>query len=367
MRKIGFMVNPVAGMGGAVGLKGTDGEMYLKALELGASPVSPGQAIELLRNIRHKEEIYFLSAPGMMGETWLNQLALQYEVVGKIDGKMTTSQDTIRIGREILEKGAEMIIFVGGDGTARDIYQVVGVDIPVIAVPAGVKIFSGIFAISARAAASLVDEFVEGSGFTTEEILDIDEAAYRNSQLQSQLFGYMMTPQAQAYIQHSKSPSDSSGSELEDQLASAEWVVEQIKPDTLYLLGPGTTIKAVTEILELPKTLLGIDALYNGRIIQADLNENDILALFDKYPKRFLVVTPIGGNGFIFGRGNKQFTAQVIKQVGIKNVIVVSTPEKVSHLIQLRVDTHDEELDKSLSGYRQIIIGYRESRMMKVV
>lgn len=367
MKKIGLIINPVAGMGGAVGLKGTDGEMYQKSLELGAKPVSPDQAIELVKTIRLKEDILFFTAPGNMGEHWLQDLLPNYEIVGKLNGKISTSQDTMRIAKQMVERGAELLIFVGGDGTARDIYTIVGVDIPVIAVPAGVKIFSGIFAINARAAAQLVDLFVEGSGFTTEEILDIDEDAYRSNELKSQLFGYMITPQSQGFIQHSKSATTSSGSELEDQLASAEWVVEQLKPDTLYLLGPGTTIKAITDVMELSKTLLGVDALYNGAIIQSDLNELDILSLFQHYPERYIVVTPIGGNGFIFGRGNKQLSAQVIRQTGQKNIIVVSTPQKIGQLNQLRVDTHDEELDKSLAGYRQVIIGYRESRMVNVI
>ncbi len=367
MKTIGMIINPVAGMGGAVGLKGTDGEMYQKALELGAQPVAPDQARDFLQHINRKDQIQFLAAPGAMGANLLEEMALPYQVIGNLNGRPSNSADTIEISREMVSKGADLIVFVGGDGTARDLYTAVGVETPVIAIPAGVKIFSGIFAVSARAAAGLLDAFLDESGFTTEEILDIDETAYRNNQLQSQLFGYMKTPQASAFLQHSKSASQSSGSELDDQLASAEWVVEKMLPDTLYLLGPGTTVKAITDVMGLQKTLLGVDALYNGEIIQMDLNERNILALLEKYPQHFVVVTPIGGNGFIFGRGNKQFTAKVIRKVGVKNIIIVSTPGKVSSLAQLRVDTHDETLDQDLAGFRQVVIGYRESRMIKVV
>ena len=367
MKTIGMIINPVAGMGGAVGLKGTDGEMYQKALELGAQPVAPDQARDFLQHINRKDQIQFLAAPGAMGANLLREMALPYQVIGNLNGRPSNSADTITISREMVSKGADLIVFVGGDGTARDLYTAVGVETPVIAIPAGVKIFSGIFAVSARAAAGLLNAFLDESGFTTEEILDIDETAYRNNQLQSQLFGYMKTPQASTFLQHSKSASQSSGSELHDQLALAEWVVEKMLPDTLYLLGPGTTVKAITDVMGLQKTLLGVDALHNGEIILMDLSERDILALLEKYPQHFVIVTPIGGNGFIFGRGNKQFTAQVIRKIGVKNIIIVSTPGKVSSMAQLRVDTHDETLDQDLTGFRQVVIGYRESRMIKVV
>lgn len=368
MKQVGLIVNPIAGMGGAVGLKGTDGTMYRKAVELGAEPVTPERTRILLENISHKKEIHFLVAPGKMGEDHLVDNDYSYEVVGNLpsDGN-TNSDDTIRIGHQIVEQGAELIIFVGGDGTARNIYDVVGLELPVVAVPSGVKIFSGVFAVNPIAAAGLVDTFIEGSGFTEEEVLDIDEQAYRDNKLQSQLYGYLRVPQSQGFIQHSKSASSLSGSDIENKHEAAEWFVEKMEADTLYLLGPGTTIQAITEIMGLEKTLLGVDALYDEEILDTDLNENGILSLLSSYRECKIVVTPIGGNGFIFGRGNKQFSPKILQIVGIGNIIVVSTKEKISGLNQLRVDTGDSELDKAFQGYREVIIGYRESRMIKVL
>jgi predicted polyphosphate/ATP-dependent NAD kinase len=368
MKHIGLIINPVAGMGGAVGLKGTDGDMYDKAVELGASPVTPERARDMLDHITQKDQIQFLVGSGDMGENILKDYSFPYQVAdGKSENERTNAEDTIRICKHMVEEGAELIVFVGGDGTARDIYDAIGLDYPVVAVPSGVKIFSGVFAVSAAAAAKLIDMFIEGGSFVEEEVLDIDEDAYRDNKLQARLYGYLRVPKEMNYIQHSKSASSQAASEIENKVETAEWVIEKIEPGVLYLLGPGTTIQAVTDSLNLEKTLLGVDAFYGGKIIQKDLNENQILKVLEQYPKRKIVITPIGGNGFIFGRGNKQFTPRVLREVGLKNILIVSTKEKLGNLQNLRVDTGDKELDDQLHGYREVINGYRESRMVRVL
>jgi predicted polyphosphate/ATP-dependent NAD kinase len=365
MKKIGLIVNPIAGMGGTVGLKGTDAGRHLQAMKLGAKPVTPGKTEDLLTHIQKLDEIVFLAAPGKMGGRYLEQAGIKYQVVGEI-GEETTAEDTICISRQMVEREAELLIFVGGDGTARDIYDAVDSHIPVIAVPAGVKIFSGVFAVNAYAAAALVDAFLDGAQVSEEEVLDIDEEAYRENRLESRLYGYLLVPKERDFVQHSKAASSEYGSEMENKHDVAEWVVENMQPGTLYILGPGTTVKAIADYLELPKTLLGIDALYEGKIIQQDLNENDLLKILDKYPKRKLVITPIGGNGFIFGRGNKQISPQVITSVGKENIIIVGTHEKIENLDCFRVDTGDDEVDQELSGFMEVKWGYREARIMRV-
>jgi predicted polyphosphate/ATP-dependent NAD kinase len=363
---IGLIVNPVAGMGGSVGLKGTDGkEMVRKAKELGAEPVTPGRTKDLLSHIRHKEDIELLVSPGVMGERYVDASVVPYEVIGEI-GEATSAEDTRRIARQMVERGADLLIFVGGDGTARDIYDAIGASTPVVGVPAGVKVFSSAFAVSARAAAEMVDAYIEGASLAEEEVLDIDEQAFREDRLASRLYGYLSVPEVRRFLQPGKTASNVTPPSQLNKREVAAFIVEDMDPHTLYLLGPGTTVKAIAEEMDLPKTLLGVDAVSAGQLVGRDLNEQGILHLFERYPSRAIVVTPIGGNGFIFGRGSKQFTPRVIKQVGRKNILAVGTRDKISKLDFLRVDTGDIEVDEMLSGYLKVWIDYREAILMKV-
>jgi len=363
--KVGLIVNPVAGMGGSVGLKGTDGDMYKKALELGAEPVTPKRTHDVLNHIEHKNAITLLVAPGEMGAHYVADLELPFTVVGEI-GEMTSAEDTQRIAHQLVAQGAELLIFAGGDGTARDIYDAVGTEIPVVGVPSGVKVFSAAFALSARAAADMVDAFIEGTGVVEKEVLDIDEAAFRDNRLASRRYGYLLVPEVQEFLQPGKAASNVSRSSVEHKQEIAASIVEEMDLEVLYLLGPGTTLRAITDQLGLPKTLLGVDAVHAGALVGEDVNEHDILDLFARYEKRAIIVTPIGGNGFIFGRGSKQFTPEVIKSVGREHILVVGTPRKLSDLECLRVDTGDIALDETLDGYIEVTVGYRESMMVEV-
>jgi predicted polyphosphate/ATP-dependent NAD kinase len=372
MRKtIGLIVNPVAGMGGSVGLKGTDDGMYKRALELRAEPVTPKRANDLLMHIEGKDAIKLLVAPGTMGERYIAGFDVPITVVGEI-GAETSAEDTKRIAQEMVAGGADLLVFVGGDGTARDIYDAVGTRVPVVGVPAGVKVFSSVFAFSARAAAEMVDAFVAGSDVTEEEVLDIDEEAFRQDRLASRLYGYLLVPEVRVFLQPGKLASSVTESAAESKRDIAAFIVEEMDPEVLYLLGPGTTLRAITDALGLPKTLLGVDAVHAGALVGQDVNERDILSLFEQYELRKIIVTPIGGNGFIFGRGSKQFTPAVIRQVRAdekhpkENIIVAGTRHKLSGLDCLRVDTGDLKLDEELSGYIRVTVGYREGMMVKV-
>jgi predicted polyphosphate/ATP-dependent NAD kinase len=365
-KKLGLIVNPVAGMGGSVGLKGTDGGLYREALELGAEPVTPARTAAFLSHIKQWKEITLLVAPGEMGARHVEPLDIPYTVVGQT-GDETSGQDTRRIATQMVEYGAELLIFVGGDGTARDVYDAIDSRIPVVAVPAGVKVYSSVFALNPRAAAEMVDAYLNDSGVTEEEVLDIDEDAFREDRLASRHYGFLLVPQAPRYLQHGKVASTMSQSVEENKREIAAWIVEEMGPETLYLLGPGTTVKAITDEMGLAKTLLGVDAVYDQRLVGRDLNERSILDLLGRYEKRVIVVTPLGGNGFIFGRGNKQFTPRVIRQVGADNVRVVATQQKLRSLDCLRVDTGDVEVDAMLSGWTRVTVGYRHSRMIEVL
>ena len=365
-KTIGLIVNPVAGMGGSVGLKGTDGGMYHKALDLGAEPVTPHRTETFLDHLENEEDIQLLAAPGVMGANYLQDRELHYQTVGDIP-QDTSPGDTKRIARLMLDRGVDLLVFVGGDGTARDIFDAVGTQTPVVAVPAGVKMYSGAFAVNPKAAAEMVNAFREGADVTEEEVLDIDEESFREDRLDSRLYGYLLVPEVRKYIQPGKVASNLTPSTKAVKRSIAAYIVEtQMNTHTLYLLGPGTTVRAVAKELNVPKTLLGVDAVYDQDLVGEDINEKEILKLFQKYPDRVLIVTPIGGNGFIFGRGNKQFTPEVIKKVGRENIQVVATKQKLNGLDCLRVDTGDSEVDQMLRGYLKVIVGYREGKVMKV-
>ncbi len=364
-RKIGLIVNPVAGMGGSVGLKGTDGKAYKRALELGAQPVTPARTKDLFAHIRNKEKIDLFTAPGKMGEVHIHGFDISSVVIG-MASEETSAEDTRRIAGEMLKEGIELLIFVGGDGTARDIYDAVDLKIPVVAVPSGVKVFSAVFAFSARAAAEMVDTFIEGTSTAEEEVLDIDEKAFRENRLASKLYGYLLVPDVKRYLQGGKECSNISISAVESKKEIAAYVIENMDKDALYLLGPGTTLKAIADAVGISKTLLGVDALADGRLVGSDINEQEILSLSQKFEKKRIIVTPIGGNGFIFGRGSKQFTPEVIKRVGSDNIIVVGTRDKLNKLEALRVDTGDFSLDQTLSEYTEVIVGYKETIKIEV-
>ncbi|MFX1497954.1 MAG: ATP-NAD kinase family protein [Promethearchaeota archaeon] len=367
MKNVGLIVNPIAGMGGSVGLKKTDKENYQLALKLGAIPIAPSRMTEFFRCLKYSEDdLIFLVAPGKMGKHYIKNYNYKIEVVGNI-GIETTAQDTIRIAKSMVKKNIELLIFCGGDGTAKDIFDAIDMKIPVIAIPSGVKMFSSVFSINPKAAAKLLDRFLTEELNTEEkEVLDIDEEAYVQGRLDSKLYGFLKVLKVKNLIQESKDSSIIGNSVEQNKYDIALEVIEKMEADILFLLGPGTTLKAITDQLELKKTLLGVDGLYNREIVGSDLNEEAILKLLNKYENVKIVITPIGGQGFIFGRGNKQFTPQVIKKIGRENILIISTKEKIKNLESLKVDTGDNEVDKMLQGFFKVITGYKEEIIKKV-
>ncbi|MFX0035946.1 MAG: ATP-NAD kinase family protein [Candidatus Hermodarchaeota archaeon] len=366
MKKIGLIVNPIAGMGGAVGLKGTDGGIYKEAIKRGATPITPQRVSETLSLIKRKELIFFLVAPSNMGADYIKNKEFNFEILGQI-GEITNSEDTKRIAIEMIRKGIELLIFCGGDGTARDIYDAIGLQIPVVAIPAGVKMYSPIFALNPRAAAQIIDKFVEEKIENQDkEVLDIDEELIRKDLLEARLYGYLKVPKVFNLIQSGKTGSSTGRTIEENKQEIAQFTIENMEDDTLYLLGPGTTIKAIADNLNLPKTLLGIDGIYNKKIIGSDLNEKSILELLNKYEKVKIIISPSGGIGFIFGRGSLQFTPKIIKKIGKGNIKIVATSEKMRELSCLRVDTGDIEVDNMFKGFIKVIIGYKEELVVSI-
>jgi len=370
MKKLGLIVNPIAGLGGRVGLKGTDGpEVVRKALALGAVPEAPTRARRAMhRLLPLKEKLLVLTYPGTMGGDIAASLEFRVEIVGHPTGEETNPQDTMNAARAIIKRGADLLVFCGGDGTARDVYAAVGDRIPVVGVPAGVKMHSGVFSPTPEKAGETALRYLEGeiSGTRLMEVMDIDEEAFRRGEVRARLFGYLQVPWAQGLIQGAKV--GSSPSERYMQTAIAAGVVEEMEEDTLYLIGPGTTAKSVLAQLNLDGTLLGVDAVLNRKLVGEDLAEGEILELVAEYPTK-VVLSPIGGQGHILGRGNQQLSPAVIRATGGKpSLIVVATPRKLASLQgrPLLVDTGDPALDEELSGYIPVITGYHQRAICRV-
>lgn len=397
MKKLGVIVNPVAGVGGRVGLKGSDGPEVLRhALERGATRDSLGRArLALERIARLRGEIEVVTWPGEMGEDEARAAGFEPTVVGSFAGRrtyvtcelertggdepphiacedfvFTTSEDTEAAATALEAAGVDLILFAGGDGTARNIYHAVGDRVPVIGIPAGVKIHSAVYATTPAAAGDLVALYLHDRPAAVHlreaEVMDIDEEAFREDRVSAHLYGYMTVPFARGLVQSAKA-----GSVAGEQSALhdvAMDVIRHIEPGVLQIVGPGTTTRTVMDRLGLPKTLLGVDAVVDGALAAADATEADLLALLDCHPRARIIVTVIGGQGHIFGRGNQQISPAVIRRVGKESIAVIATQTKLLSLDgrPLLVDTGDPELDAVLAGYVMVTTGLGDRTMYRV-
>jgi predicted polyphosphate/ATP-dependent NAD kinase len=353
--KVGLVVNPIAGMGGRVGLKGTDGEAARRALELGAKPTSPGRAVEMLKSLkRYAPPIRLIAYPEEMGEAEALEAGFKPTVVGELRARPTTAEDTRRAVEEFTSIPVDLIVFVGGDGTARDVMDANKAGIPILGVPAGVKMYSAVFAVSPEAAARIVARFAyTGLPVRMAEVMDVDEEAFRANRLSARLYGYLPTLYESRLVQGVKRVTVVDEERLQ-LIELAERLKPMFKPGVAYVLGPGSTVKALAEALGVDKTLLGVDVVVDGRVVELDADEARILRALEGREGR-VVVTPIGGQGFILGRGNQQISPKVIRKVGARNIIVVATSTKLRGLDALRVDTGDAELDAQLKGRIKVL------------
>jgi len=367
-KRLGLIVNPVAGLGGRVGLKGSDGaEIQKKALRLGAVPQSLDRAIQALERIKPVDDLEVITYPSEMGEDATRACGFEPTVIGSIKPGETTPEDTIRAAREMLHLHVKLLLFAGGDGTARDVYNAVGERLPVLGIPAGVKIHSAVFGANPISAGDLAASYLLGrvSRLREAEVMDIDEEAFRQGIVSAKLYGYLKVPFQRRLLQGLKTPS--SPAEQAAMAAIAADVANKMEDGWLYIIGPGTTTRAITSRLGLDKTLIGVDVVAGGKVVAADVNESQLLELL-KGRQAKIVVTPIGGQGYIFGRGNQQISPRVIEKVGRDNIVVVSTTEKIHSLAgrPLWVDTGDRTVDEMLSGYIKVVTGYNERAIYKI-
>ena len=416
--KIGLIVNPIAGIGGKVGLRGSDGtEIVAKARALGAVPESNAKTVQALQALAHNtDQAELYTCPGEMGETACQKAGLPCQLVtGKRVGTQekvaaakttettfvtatatttsatktaasaanaavsettttdaavlnTTPADTTAAARALCQAGVELLLFAGGDGTARNILDAVGEKVTVLGIPAGCKIHSGVYALNPRDAGELAAKVASGrvAAVKEAEVMDIDEELFRKNIVQARLYGYLRIPDDAQLTQCSKSAGNAGEAEEVD--AIAEYVAESMEPDVLYIVGTGSTTAAVLQELHLPFTLLGVDLVYNKQLVAADCTEQQILAALTKYSRVKLLVTVIGGQGYVFGRGNQQLSAAVLKKVGKENIIIIAAKSKVMALPNRRlyVDTGDAEVNKLLSGYVRIIVGYKYELVLPI-
>jgi predicted polyphosphate/ATP-dependent NAD kinase len=374
--RLGFLINPVAGMGGKVGLHGTDGDLYSRAITLGAVPVAQKRALEALASLREiREKFVIISPPGVMGHDAIEDLGFDSEIIPLLKNEGTSAIETKEAAEYMLRSGVQLILFSGGDGTARDIHAVIGDQIPILGVPSGVKMRSGAFAYSPGTAGDLVKRFIEDSATTPVrevEILDVvhdfDEGAETNSLWQpTQFFGTARAPFSQEHVQSSKSTTSGQGDAGINELAQE--IAQTLDPSRLYLFGPGSTTHKILEVLDLQGNVQGIDAVSNGQIVGKDLSETGILELLQFFGEATLFLGVIGGQGFLLGRGNQQLSAKVIELVSPDNIVLMSSAEKLAKLFpaQLHVDLGDTEIESLLQGYREVLVAPGRSTVCRVM
>jgi predicted polyphosphate/ATP-dependent NAD kinase len=366
-KTLGFIVNPIAGMGGAVGLKGTDGKDILeKAINLGAEPVAPARAESFLSELKSiRKDVRLSVGAGLMGETEARKHGYSCRVFGE-NREQTSNEDTVETAKRIVEEGVDLLIFCGGDGTARDVLNAVDKQVPILGVPTGVKMHSAVFAVDPKAAARIASRFLRKKLPLWEaEVMDIDEEAFRQGRVSARLHGYLLTPYEPTLIQVAKMASPMTKDELRNQAALAVYVIETMKPDVVYIVSAGTTTRTIGDLLDAKKTLLGVDLFCNKKLIAKDVNEKQILEKIKGKAAR-IIVTPIGGQGFIFGRGNQQISPQVIRQVGIDNIVVIATENKMKNLKTLKVDTGDAELDAEFRGTIKVVTDYKVEQPVQI-
>ncbi|MEQ3639116.1 MAG: ATP-NAD kinase family protein [Alteromonas sp.] len=363
--RLGIIVNPFAGIGGALALKGSDGaQIREKALAMGAEKKANekmAKALSILDALSGQFTV--LTASGDMGETVCASLGIPCEVIYHAPEVQTEGEDSENAAKAMVEAGVDLLLFAGGDGTARNICCVVGEAIPVLGVPAGCKIHSGVYCVSPAAAGQVVSQMIAGElvSVMDAEVRDIDEDAFRGGKVIAKHYGEMRVPAELTYVQAVKMGGKEDEALVLDDISAYVSEIMEDEPDTLFVMGSGSTVGSVMEYLGLDNTLLGVDVIKNGELVASDVTASELVELTRDKPSK-VVLTVIGGQGHILGRGNQQLSPAFIRQVGKENMIVVATKQKVQALEgkPLRLDSGDPQLDEELAGAFTIITGYKD-------
>jgi predicted polyphosphate/ATP-dependent NAD kinase len=360
-------VNPIAGVGGTVGLKGSDGPATVTAaLARGARPVAGERMGRALQGLSGAG-VGVLAAPGAMGADAVRSVGLAVVETGAAIGTRTTAADTRAAAAEMRRRGVALLLFAGGDGTARDIVDAVGSELPLLGVPAGVKMHSGVFAATPDAAGRAAAAYLAGGvALCDVDIADMDEDAARADRIATRLYGSARIPDQPRLILSAKTASG--GSPQAAVATLCRELAEGMQTGRLYLIGPGTTTAGVLAALGLRGTLLGVDAVRDGRLAGVDLDEAGLLGALERARDAELIVGLVGGQGALFGRGNRQLTPAVLRRVGRERITILSAADKLLALPEpvLRVDTGDDALDAQLCGYVRVHVAPRRTIVMNV-
>jgi len=364
--KLGVIINPYAGLGGSVGLKGSDGEaIRSEALARGAEQRAPARMQRTLESIGElNQQIEVICFAGDMGEVAAKNAGFIPRIIGVAKNNPSEAEDTCAAAQALMNEQADLILFAGGDGTARLIADVVGTAQPVLGVPSGVKMHSGVYAISPEAAGEILKQLLTGKlvNIAERDVKDIDEEAFRNGQVRARFYGTLLVPEDSQNLQQVKN----AGTERDElaQLDVAQEMIDQLQTDTLYLVGPGSTTHLFLQELGLEGSLLGVDLLLNNKLIALDVSAPQIVQQLDNFTGQVkIIITAIGGQGHILGRGNQQFTPAIVRRIGKDNIYIIAARGKILALDgrPLLVDTNDPQLDKQLVGYWPVITGYRDT------
>ena len=380
MVRLGLLANPDAGLGGRLGLKGSDGQAEL-ARSMGAEDRSGPRLSTMLEHFSELrragfDDIEWLTSEGRMGTDWLPQGAKIGSVsIVHSSSAATSASDTAEAVAALLEAGIDLLVYAGGDGTTRDIVAALESTgqprTPVIGVPTGVKMHSGCFAASPKAAAEVLSAWLNDDLLlASTEVLDLDEERYRKGEWVVQLYAEVMTPASPRWMQGSKQRIEASGEE--DTIEGlADHIRELLVSDErLVIWGSGGTLRAIAEINDFEPTNLGIDATKGTGQVGADLDEAGLLELLSSHQGPVtLLLSPMGGQGFLIGRGNLQLSPAVLRAVGIDNILGVVTPAKLLTVRRLRIETGDANLDAEFAAkrYMKVLQGYRTTRVLPVV
>jgi predicted polyphosphate/ATP-dependent NAD kinase len=370
--RLGIIVNPFAGIGGALALKGSDGaQIREKALAMGAEKKANekmAKALSILEALNGQFSVF--TAAGEMGESVCASLGIPCEVIYRPSSQQTEGEDSENAARAMCEANVDLLLFAGGDGTARNICSVVGDSIPVLGVPAGCKIHSGVYCVSPAAAGQVVSQMIAGElvSVMDAEVRDIDEDAFRKGKVIAKHYGEMRVPAELTYIQAVKMGGKEDEALVLDDISAYVAELMEDESDTLFVMGSGSTVGAIMEYLGLDNTLLGVDVIKNGELVASDVSAPELLNITKNKPSK-VVLTVIGGQGHILGRGNQQLSPAFIRKIGKENMMVVATKQKIHALDgkPLRLDSGDPKLDEELAGGFTIITGYKDKVLYNAI